>query len=250
MHGALAPHAPLLVEELRSAETRAAGDAIETAVRDLQWDAVDLCVLVSPHGPSSGVYEEVRGSLRDFGASGAERNWTGDLDVAKRLAESWDRPLLSGPVDYGVLVPLFLGGVTAEKPIVGVTLAEADLRDRLSWHRLHEDVLALDAALQSLDSSTRALVVASCNTSLALSPRAPLTELPDVQGTEEQLLAALEGPLGDLSARHLLETIWSQGSCAPGPLLLLSSLFPRARLRAVTYRAPVGVGYLVGRIDD
>lgn len=249
MAGAIAPHAPLLTEGLRSEETSAAGAAVQEALQGIGEDGFELCIVVSPHGVVSCVYEETRGSLRSFGVPGPERSWNNDLGAAKEIAETWGRPLVSAPVDHGVLVPLLLWDPDQSLPVIGVALEEPVDRSRASWEKVLVDADGLAGALREIASDKKTLVVASCNTSLGLSRRAPMTEVPATRATEEALLGSFDRPLGELATSDVLSDLWTQGSCAAGPLAVMCSLWPDARPPVLTYQAPVGVGYLVASID-
>lgn len=204
---------------------------------------------MSPHGAASCVYEETRGSLRSFGVPGPERSWNSDLGGAKGIAESWERPVASSPVDHGVLVPLLLWNPGPNLPVVGAALAEPVDRSRASWEEARADAEGLARAVREIASDTKTLVIASCNTSLGLTRRAPMTEVPATRATEESLLGAFDRSLSELATDDLFSELWTQGSCAAGPLAVMSSLWPNARVRVLTYQAPVGVGYLVAAID-
>ncbi len=248
--GAVAPHAPILLDELRSDETRAAGETVEAALRGSGLARGDLVVVVSPHGEQAGVYEEAAGSLQTLGVEGVEGGWASDLELAKELAQAWDRPVLPPPADHGVLVALDLLGAADATTVLGACLPERSSRSQESWRSLQQEARGLALALAAVAPERRATIVASVNTSVGLSPRAPLTEVPEHRDTERSLRAAIETSLGDLVEGELLERLWLQGSCAPGPLAVLGYLWPRRAARVLAYEAPVGVGYLVARIDD
>jgi hypothetical protein len=222
---------------------------MQEALGTVETKSIDVCVIVSPHGVAGGVYEETRGSLRSFGVPGGERHWSSDLDFSKRLAESWGRPVVSPPVDHGVFVPLLLWGAAMTAPVVGVTLAERADRTPSGWDEIRADADELARALRETSTQAKTLVVASCNTSIGLTHRAPLTEMPESRATEEALLARMDRPLDELVGENVLADLWMQGSCAPGPLAVLRCLWPQAGVRVAAYAAPVGVGYLVGTVD-
>jgi aromatic ring-opening dioxygenase LigB subunit len=237
--GAIVPHAPLLLPQLRGPETAAAATRVTSAVEALELGDADVVVVVSPHGTASGVYAEVSGTLDAFGVPGIEvrRATDGDLDAA--LARRWERPLLPDVVDYGVVVPLLLAG-EADAPVVAVSLQEngdavADGRALLS---------ALLDATEGLDVA----VVASANTSIALSARAPLTLRPEAREVEDRLLELLPSDAG--AASELASDLArSGGSCGAGPLTVFGELCRGATTNVLAHEEPVGIGYLVAKAE-
>lgn len=242
--GAVLPHAPLLLEPLSSEETRRAGAAVRSAAGSLDLGDVDLVVLVSPHGPRTGVYPAAAGSLDDLGVRGVEARRTTDVDALRALARAWGVGVVDEPADHGVVVPLLLRGWAA--PVVAVCF-----EDRCGGgpppQPAGELGGALAAAIAELAGSVDVALVASCNGAIGLTPRAPLTELPGARAAELELIAALEEDVGlvEGAAPRLAE---AGGSCALGPLTVLARLFSGRRGRVLAHECPVGVGYLVAEV--
>lgn len=241
--GALVPHAPLLLPELASDETRAASSAISDAIRAIGFDTFDLVVIVSPHGRRSGVYRELKGSLAGFGYPGIELQGSSDKAGAARLADAWGVPLLDEPVDHGILVPMALFQ-SATTPVVGVSFQENGGVIGTDSERVEEEVRAFLAAIESVSGPERVLFVASANDSAGLTARAPLTELPGASGLREELIAALLEDVGRVEgvARRLAA---DSGSCGLASLLCLARLFSGRRADVLAKEQPVGVGYTV-----
>lgn len=236
--GALVPHAPVLVPLLESAETAAAGAELRTALRKIDLHDVDLIVIVSPHGSRTGVYRSPRGDLRDFGVPGVHEERHTDPRVAADLAHAWGAPLLDAPADHGIVVPLALGFVP-DVAVVAATFAESE-PDTAAAERFAAAVAAI--------ASTRPIaLLASANTSAALSPRAPLTERPEALAVEAELLAGIAEDCS--AARELAPAMTTAGgSCAAGPLTVLGTLFAGHRAEVLAHEAPLGVGYLVAAV--
>jgi hypothetical protein len=241
---ALVPHAPLLLAELCPQGFEQQTQRVRDAIATLPWGPVDLVILLSPHGPRSGVYREVSGSLLGFGVRGLTGQWPTAVDRAEELASDWGVPLLDPPVDHGVLVPLLLGAA-AGRPVVAATVAEStgslgDLESSLA------DARRLAACLGPLGPHTG--FVASANSSAALTPRAPYGEQGGALEVEENLLAALRGDVGLLDA--LAPRLFDAGrSCAAPPLACLALLRAGSAGRLCAYERPAGVGYPVAFVE-
>jgi hypothetical protein len=244
--GAIVPHAPLLVDGVSSANH---GDVLKlrAAVAALELEGLDALVLLSPHGVSSGIYVRPAGSLAAFGLRGIEVERRTDGRVFEELVQSWGPEVLETDCDHGIVVPLALG-LGRETKVVATTFAEvtgpyagAGVDTALT------DAAKLAVALEHIAEDRAIGVVASVNTSAALSARAPMGELADAQTIESELIGALERDVG--AALPLLRRLHFQGwSCASGPLAVLARLLEGSRAEVKAYGAPFGVGYLVARV--
>jgi hypothetical protein len=241
---ALVPHAPLLLAELCPQGFEQQTQRVRGAIATLPWRAVDLVVLLSPHGERSGVYREVSGSLSGFGVTGIAGEFPTPESRAEDLASDWGVPVLSPPVDHGILVPLLLGAA-AGRPVVAATIAETtgsggDLGSSL------DDARRLAACLRRF--GPRVGFVASANSSAALTPRAPFGVQDAALEVEEELLAALQADVGRLDglASRLLD---AGRSCAGPPLGCLARLRAGTAGRLCAYERPAGVGYPVAFVE-
>ena len=202
--------------------------------------AIDLTrtgtvVIASPHGPETGVYARPGGDLDAFGPRGISAEAAGDDDFAHALAERWGRPVLDGPADHGIVVPLRLLG-TDGVAVVAVTFAEG-----LDAEAAAAEAGRLTSALGAL--GTGFSFVASANTSAGLDERAPLPSLPGAPEAEAAVIEALGGDPATLAAQ--LPALARAGSCGAGPLAAFALLAAGRRCRLVAYGHPFGVGYPV-----
>lgn len=236
----------MLVPELASAETKAASIAMTDAIASLQLGRFELIVVLSPHGVRAGVYEQVEGSLAGFGYPDIALTCPGDAVLAGELAKAWGTPLLEGPVDYGIVVPMLLAhehsSDLGEARVVGACLPE--MLDREDLEPIAKLADSFAQALAVVGGSKRALFVASANDSAGLSARAPLTKLPGAMELSDDLLGALGADVGLVEEpAHRLAI--DGGSCGFGPLLALGRLFTGRRAEVIVHERPVGVGYTV-----
>lgn len=233
---AIVPHAPLLVEGVLASPPREVLE-LRAAVAALELGG-EVVVVVSPHAARSGVYAQASGSLAAFGLPHVTAARTTG-PAAGDLAAAWGQSFIEGDVDHGVLVPLALG-VADGVVVIGVGLSEQDV-DGASAKRLA-------GALAALSRGVDVAVVASVNTSAALTDRAPLTERLEARAAEARFLSALRRDVGEASA--LLRSLRDDGgSCALGPLRVLAELCAGRAVRTHAYGYPFGVGYLVGSIE-
>ena len=256
------PHAPLLLEWVAGPKVGSAAAEVKTAFEHFrsggQWDlgSADVLIVVSPHASATGVFGSIEGSLEPFGSGLPALEAPGDTDAAVAIANSTGLPLLSGPVDHGVIVPLLMllevvpdlahGNAEALSPvkfppIVAVGYAEGG-PDPLAFGR------ALAEATRQLAMDRSVAFLASAHTGAGLSPRAPLTELETSKAFDERLLGALRTDVGAISSIPLSD--WgAAGSCGAGPFIAFGELFAGQAAEVAAYEAPFGVGYLVAGID-
>jgi hypothetical protein len=235
------PHAPVLVPGLSARRV----DGEPTA--KIAPGEVETIILCSPHGASTGVYRRASGSLNGFGASGFDRSAVADEELAEKVAASWGRPLLDGPADHGVVVPLWW--LDAGIPVLACTFAEVTGPDSTAADLSATRRAAGDLAEALVDGDRRRAVafVASAHLSAGLDPAAPLAELPGARDFDHAVVAALRN-----EPRRLLDLpleSWREaGACGLGPLLTLALLCGIDAGGEVHYSAPFGVGYVTGEI--
>ena len=237
--GAILPHAPAL-------HVRADLGSLRDSAHEAIARLTDVAVLIvlSPHGPMTGVHESVRGSLDGFGASGYDLVTPTDPELAQRLAQAWTKPVLDGPVDHGVTGALV--GAASLPPVVVCTFTETtgpDAQGAVS--QVRKDALALAEELEALDVDVGLL--ASAHGAAALTPRAPLGERAAAQDFEFELTSRLaEDPV---RVCELDDAAWMEsGSCGAGPLTTFGAVFAGRPARVDAHEHPFGVGYLVARV--
>jgi hypothetical protein len=233
----------VLLPELASRETREASKHVQAALGGLDWDTVDVVVIVSPHGSISGVYASARTSLDDLGVSGIEVSWPPDEETSSEIACRWGRGRVHEAVDHGIAVPV-AAGCASGKPVVAVTIEDVVASGGSALERSLSAAATLADALRALAENRRVGVVASGHTSAALSPRAPLTERPEALATEQRVLRGLRSDAGSLV--DLARPLWVDGgACGVAVLSVFGHLFSGRPADMVLYECPVGIGYVV-----
>jgi len=240
--GAVLPHAPVLLPEISGERAARVTHTLRVAARSIEFDDADVVVLLSPHGPASGVYGKVRGSLEAFGLPGVATDRATDPALLSRLARAWGRPVLPGPVDHGVVVPLALGSFSG--PVIAAAVAEATGPAGPHGDGAAAQGGAFAEALSELAQGCGVAFVASANTSAGLTQAAPLSELEGAKAAEKRLLRALAQG-GDSVGEAALRAQRDGGSCAAGPLAAFGALFEGVPAEVHAYGHPFGVGYLV-----
>lgn len=220
---------------------------MRTSIARLEVGDVDAVVLLSSHGERSGVYTRVAGSLDHFGIAGVAEERATDRELAALLVDAWGKGVVRGPVDHGVLVPLLLG-IAGETPVVAASLAEVTGPGASDVDAMLDDARAFRAALLAVSAHRRLALVASLNTSAALSPRAPLGPRAEAIEVESVVLSALRTDVG--AVPRLALDLWASGaSCGAGPLWVLGSIFSGRAAAITAYEHPFGVGYLVAKVE-
>ena len=236
------PHAPVLLPPVSGEANAGCTAEVRAAISGLGFENVDAIVLLSPHGRESGVYRTTAGSLDAFGLPGIRAVHPTVDDIVGQLSSAWRRPVLDGPVDHGVLVPLLC--MCPHAPVVAASLKEMPSFERAPAEESVADGLGFVEALSSLRGG-RLAFVASCNTSAGLSPRGPLTELEEAVELEDRLIEEIAGTT--LSGTLALE-LGMAGSCSAGTLAAFAAAFEGDAIRLRAHGAPFGVGYLVATV--
>ncbi|MEA2509318.1 MAG: hypothetical protein QOG21_1400 [Actinomycetota bacterium] len=243
--GALVPHAPLLLPDIAGPKISADTETIRRALASLSFDDVDLVIVLSPHARGCGVYGRVDGTLDEFGVSGIELRRPSDPEAVDALAAMWDKPTLPGPVDHGVLVPMMMLA-TGEIPVVAAGLGEVDDGSGSPGDPV-ADGSSFARAIGQLSMRHTLFLVASAQTSCALTPRAPLTVLAEAKPAEAAVLSALRGDPAGL--QRSASELWQRGgSCSPGTLAAYGEVFAGRSSEVLAYEYPFGVGYVVARV--
>ncbi len=237
--GAIVPHAPVLLPPVSGDANAPRTAEVRAAIAGLEFEDIDAIVLLSPHGVETGVYRTTAGSLEAFGLPGIRATHPTDDETVGELSSTWRRPILDGRVDHGVLVPLLC--MCPSVPMVATSLEEKRSFDRPSMEESAAEGRRFAEALGALRGRRLALV-ASCNTSAGLSPRAPLTEIEEAVEVEERLVGDLGR--GRLSGALAVE-LGVAGSCAAGTLAAFAAAFAGTDIQLRAHDAPFGVGYLV-----
>ena len=232
---AIVPHAPLLVMDNPRSRGDSALERVRAASREVARVVPGTLVVVSPHARRTGVYLSTRGGLRAFGVARADATCRVDADLSARVADRWGRPVVGGPLDHGITVPLELLG--HEGPVVAIGIAEDEADVEGAARTVAE-------ALRPLDAS----ILASVNSGAGVTGRGPLTELPGGVALEEELGRVLRQDVAGLhELTKRLATLG--GSCSLGPLLVLAHLLPGRSMQVLAHEWPVGVGYPVARTE-
>jgi hypothetical protein len=230
--GAILPHAPLLLGAVSGPRVAELAGRFLEPLGHLELPPLQALVIASPHGPSAGVYAGRRGDLAGFGCAHVTVEAPSAPDLAGQIARTWHTDSLGSALDHGIVVPLSLG-ILPRVPVVAVVVPDAE----------HGKSLA-DALRQiSEQRGTKVGVIASANTSVALTDRAPLGYREEAVELEKRFVQELQrDSSAAASFASDLETIG--GSCGAGPLTLFGSLFEGRPSTVVAYDHPFGVGYL------
>lgn len=244
---AVVPHAPVLVAGYEGPES-ADLEEIRSACREVRdvLQAAERVVVVSPHASCSCVYSDVRGDLASFGVEIGPARRRRDERGAATLASDWRMPLVTDDVDHGITVPLLLGCLP-DAPVVAAGVVETTGPDAHgAIEQAWDDAAALARAVSLRAADDRIAVVVSAHLGAALDASAPLSLDDRAVDLEQEVLAALEYDVASFTP--LGPALAASGSCGAAPLAVLATLFPGRRLTRLAYKAPFGVGYLVGVI--
>ncbi|MGI8775547.1 MAG: hypothetical protein ACR2KQ_11175 [Actinomycetota bacterium] len=237
--GAIVPHAPLVALK-GDPSCIALAEAARAAWKEISQLGCPVVVL-SPHGRATGVSSSGEGNLDAFGSLGISVSATVDRELAQRIADAWGRPLVDEPLDHGATGAL----VHAEDPgsIVTCTFAESTgPSPRGSIDEARKEANGLAEVLIELSENLDIAVVASVHGAASVTPRAPLTELPEGRAFDDAVLDALA--TDNAAIADIADDLFRVGgTCSTGPLHVWALLFGDRSSNVHAYDAPAGVGY-------
>ncbi len=262
--GALAPHPPIIIEEVGGRERIKAAKTIaglEELARDLVAEAPDTIVFISPHGPvfQDGIVilgeEKLKGDFKAFGAPQLQLEYANDTDLAGRIAGAAGKKGIFAAVadraearryrvklelDHGVMVPLEYfsrAGFKGKVVVMG-----------MAWFQpseLYDFGMAIQQAVEA--GPGRVAVVASGDLSHRLTPEAPAGY--NLRGREFD--QAVYQALKERDFIRILDLepslLEAAGECGYRPLNILLGAIDGydVESRVYSYEGPFGVGYLV-----
>ena len=244
--GAIVPHAPLLLSEVPGEQVADRVAEVVRAVGEVDLRGTEALVVISSHGARTAIHSSATGTLGAFSVPGVESSFPTNEELASALASATRLPTETASIDHGALVPLMLVDPDPT-PVVVATVAEdtgphgADVACSIA------DGRRIAGGLRRAASDRDVFVLASAHLSAAMSPRAPLTELPEGPALSRAVLEALGSDVGALD--DIPASLWTEaGSCGAGPLSAFGRLFRgrKAEVRCETH--PFGVKYLVAEI--
>lgn len=263
---ATVPHPPIMVEEVGKRETfkvQSTREAMGKLGEELAKLAPDTLVVITPHGPvfadavTMPALELLSGDLASFGARQVALEYDRDGVLAELLEQSCrDRGIPIAKLDegmarqygvrlrldHGIVVPLSFFAHLEPKPrLLPIYMG------LLPRERLYLFGMALQEAIQK--SPGRVAVIASSDLSHRVTPSAPAGYHP--RGREfdlklKELLEVFDVP-GILAIPDDLRE--DAGECGYRPVLMMLGTLDGYEVdsQVLSYEAPFGVGYLVGR---
>jgi AmmeMemoRadiSam system protein A len=261
--GVIAPHPPIMVEEVggsRAEATAASSEAMVEAARALERFDPDTIVIMSPHSPAMSdafivdTAERYVGSLAQFGAPHMQLAYRGDPELAFAILEHLDRAgipafdragvpsLASGELDHGVLVPMSFLDRGARWPIVDLSLSFLPLETHADLGR------QVSAAALSLDR--RIAFIASGDCSHRLTPDAPAGYSPRAKELDQALIDLVS--TSDFAGLTRIDPalIEAGGECGLRSFIALGGAADPASARLLAYEGPWGVGYLTAVVNE
>lgn len=250
---AIVPHSPLLVPTIGVAQTLKLTEtlqAYETVARQLQTQAPDTLIMISPHGlvlPDASVInlsETYVGELTEFGDLNTRIEYRSDselIDRLQRLLRAKQEPitLISTPaMDYGLTVPLSLLRIPRQTKLIPFTPGALDAKTIFNTAEDMKEVLSA--------TGKRVGIIASADLSHRLSTDAPMGFSPRAQAFDEAVRESIETKNSSRLLRTDLELVREVGACGFSPIISLLGILAgmETTARTLAYEHPFGVGYL------
>jgi AmmeMemoRadiSam system protein A len=257
--GIVAPHPPIMVDEVGGTEAKVTADSAEAMRHSadlLERFAPQTVVIVSPHAPTfadaftvTGA-DRLHGDLAQFRASSVVHDVPGDPELARAIVDEATaaglpvlirEEILRGrgeSLDHGVLVPMSFLDRDNRYPLVVISFSDLSAADHAELGR------SIRRAAQRL--GRRTALVASGDLSHRLTPSAPAGYSPRAHAFDEELVRHLSH--ADFHAVAAMDQRLREeaGECGWRSFLILGGFLEGtdAHARVLNYEGPWGVGYL------
>jgi AmmeMemoRadiSam system protein A len=257
--GLIAPHPPIMVDEVGGAEakvTHASAEGMRSLGGLLERFGPETLVVVSPHAPSFSdaftvtTAPHLRGDLGGFRAPGVVHDVKGDPELAAAIVQEATAAglpavpreqygtRLAPDLDHGVLVPLHFLDPGNRYDLVVVSFTSLSAQDHAAFGR----------AIRRAASSTgrRIALVASGDLSHRLTSTAPAGYSPRAHFFDEDLVRLLGSDDFHGVAAMDQDLREEAGECGWRSFLILGGYLEGtdAVARVLSYEGPWGVGYL------
>jgi AmmeMemoRadiSam system protein A len=257
--GIIAPHPPIMVDEVGGDEarvTRDSTDAMRRLAELLERFKPQTLVVVSPHAPSFSdaftvtTAPRLHGDLGAFHAPSVARDVGGDPELATAIIEEAHaaglptaaredyRLRLAPDLDHGVLVPLHFLDPAGRYPMVVVSFTDLSAPDHTAFGR------AIHRAAER--TGRRIALVASGDLSHRLISTAPAGYSPRAHFFDEELIRLLVR-LDFHGVANMDPGLREEaGECGWRSILILGGYLEGtdAAARVLSYEGPWGVGYM------
>ncbi|MBN2897183.1 MAG: AmmeMemoRadiSam system protein A [Clostridia bacterium] len=267
LKGYIVPHPPILVmgTEGEKAKIEATQKAYEEISKEIGTSDADIVVLITPHGPvfvdGLCVYDgnRISGDFSRFGHREITGIWDNDLEYIEKLQEKAtahditlvkiDDDLMNtfnipDALDHGAMVPLhMLAQGLSDKKIVVINYGLLPVETLYQFGQLITETLE--------EQHKKGIVIASGDLSHYLSEDGPYGFREEGEAFDKAYVQAFEK--GDWESllfveKHLLV---QAGECGKRSIEILLGAFDRVAYSTdkLSYEAPFGVGYMVGRLS-
>lgn len=254
----LMPHPPILVPSVgkgREGLAKRTIQACRLVAGLIGKDKPAAIVIISPHAPLYRDYTFVyppsvtQGSFQRFGAADATITVRVDASLQGEVMTELTReglPCGSGQTppefDHGVLVPLyFLSELLPSVGLVALSQATGSPDRALVQGR------AIARAAKA--AGKRVCVIGSGDMSHRVNEESPYGASPDGPRFDKAIVRAFERDDAE-SLLSLDETSCEQAAeCGFRSIIALLGVFENPRLELISYEAPFGIGYCVGRVS-
>ncbi len=254
----LLPHPPILVPSVgkgREGLAERTSTSCRHAVELIGRDKPDSIIIISPHAPLYRDYTFVyppsitHGSFQRFDAADSIITARADQALQREVVTQLSREGLpcgsehSPPeFDHGVLVPLyFLAELLPSVGLVALSQATGAPDRALAQGR------AIARAAKA--AGKRVCVIGSGDMSHRVNEESPYGAAPDGPRFDKAIVRAFERDEAE-SLLSLDETFCERAAeCGFRSIIALLGLFDNPRLELMSYEAPFGIGYCVGRVS-
>ncbi len=254
----LMPHPPILVPSVGKGREVLANRTIQAchlAADSIRQAQPDSLVVISPHAPLYRDYSfaypssVTQGSFQRFGAADSIITARSDQALRREVVTQLSREGLpcgsehSPPeLDHGVLVPLcFLSDLLPSVGLVALAQATGSPDRALAQGR------AIARAAKA--AGKRVCVIGSGDMSHRVNEESPYGASPDGPRFDKAIVSAFERDDAE-SLLSLDEPLCERAAeCGFRSIIALLGLFDNPRLELISYEAPFGIGYCVGRVS-
>lgn len=263
----LMPHPPIMVYEVGREETQKVQKTIESCRsigQEIKAIQPETIIIITSHGPlfsdaiALSLEPSISGSLRQFGAPNVALSYDIDLEltkliidkatsqniqtvgVTKKFLKYYNRQY---ELDHGSIVPLsFVHEYYQDYKLVHITYGMINCLDLYRFGLLIRDAIR--------ELGRKVVVIASGDLSHRLSHDGPYSYSPKGKIFDETIIKYLEEGKTLEIFKMNKKDIEEAGECGYRSILILLGVLGKFKGQILSYEAPFGVGYAVGKFTS
>jgi len=255
----ITPHPPIIIPIIGKGElknVKKTVSAMERIKEDFKKAKPDTVIIISPHAPllpdsfAISSSSPLSGNFKNFGDFKTQLQFENDLDLVQKIENEAKRENIEVTlndndfIDHGALVPLYyLSQSYKNFKLVHLSFSFKSLQDHFQYGKIIKKVI-------DKEKNKKIALIASGDLSHRITKNAPAGYNPDGAKFDQKLIELLkENKVKDILDLDP-EFIENAGECGLRSIIILLGILANHsyKIEVLSYEAPYGVGYLVGKI--